>query len=152
MIIWCMLAQIWSACKDIIFCHFRPLFAFLLNYWPQPLKFGKKCKKTPGHIILLQMCTINQDHMMYGSWDMKFNRQNFFCHLGRFFSLLAPNTLKNENIKNEKTPEDIIILHKCTKNHDHLLYTVPEIWHMTDVIVILILGYQAFFQAIFYNR
>ena len=82
MIIWFMLTQIWSACTDM-FCHFRPFFAFLLNYWPQPLKFGKKCKKTPGHIILLQMCTINQDHMMYGSWDMKFNRPNFFVILGK---------------------------------------------------------------------
>ena len=44
MIIWFMLTQIWSACTDM-FCHFRPFFAFLLNYWPQPLKFGKKCKK-----------------------------------------------------------------------------------------------------------
>ena len=27
-------------------------------------------KKTPGDIIILQMCTINEDHMMYGSCDM----------------------------------------------------------------------------------
>ena len=32
----------------------------------------------------------------------------------------------------KKTPGDVNILHKCTKNDDH--YTVPEIWHMTDVI------------------
>ena len=89
------------------------------------------------------MCTINQDHMMYSSCGMKFNRQNFFSHLGQFFALLPPNTLKNKNIKNEKTPEDIIILSKCTKNHDHQLYTIPEIWHMTDVII-FILGIRHF--------
>ena len=45
------------------FCHFRPLFALLPHYWPRKLKFGKNVKKTPGDIILLHMCTINQDHM-----------------------------------------------------------------------------------------
>ena len=50
------------------FCQFRPFFALLPHYWPQKLKSGKNGKKTPGDIILLNMCTINQDHMMYGSW------------------------------------------------------------------------------------
>ena len=36
-------------------------------------------------------------------------------------------------------PGDIIILHKCTKNHD-ICYTVHEIWHVTDVIVIFHFG------------
>ena len=122
------------------FLSFQAIFCFFAQLLTTTIIMWQKCKKTPGYIILLHMCTINQDHMMYGSWDMKFNRQNFLY------------TLKNENIKNEKTPGDIIILHKCTKNHDHLLYTVPEIWHMADVIVIFILGYQTFFQALFYNR
>ena len=87
-----------------LFCHFRKFFAFLPHYWPQKLKFGKNIKKIPEHIILLHMCTINQDHMMYGSWDMKFNRQNFFVILSRFLPFYSPNMLKNENIKNEKNP------------------------------------------------
>ena len=78
-----------------IFCSFAPLLTSKTKIW-------KKCKKTPGDIILLHMCTINQDHMMYGSWDMKFNRQNFFVILGNFLSFYPPNTLKNENIKNVK--------------------------------------------------
>ena len=32
----------------------------------------------------------------------------------------------------------IIILHKCTKTHDH---TVPETWHMTDIIFTFHFGY-----------
>ena len=35
----------------------------------------------------------------------------------------------------KKTPGDIIIQHKCTKMMI-ICFTVPEIWHMTDVIVI----------------
>ena len=43
-----------------------------------------------------------------------------FCHFGQFFALLPP---KNQNFEKMKTsPGDIIILHKCTKNHDHMLY------------------------------
>ena len=45
-----------------------------------------------------------------------------FCHFGPFFALLSPNNPKNQNFeKLKKTPGDIIILHKCSKNHDHML-------------------------------
>ena len=46
-----------------IFCPFTPPN----NLENQNLK---KMKKTPKHIIILQMFTKNYDHMMYGSWDM----------------------------------------------------------------------------------
>ena len=107
-IIWCMLTQIWSA-TYIIFCHFRPIFALLPHCWPQKLKLWKNVKKYDD-IILLHMCTINPDHMMYGSWDMKCNRQNFFAILGNFLPFYTPNSPKNENFKTiKKRPGDIII-------------------------------------------
>ena len=54
-----------------IFCSFAPLLTPKIKIW-------KKCEKHPDiYPILLYMCTINQDHMMYGFWDMKCNRQNF---------------------------------------------------------------------------
>ena len=117
MIIWCMLTQTWSACTNIIFCYFRPFFAFFALLLTPKMNIWKKLKKAPEHIILLHMCTINQDHITYYSWDMKFNKHNFFVILGNFllFTPPPPNTLKNENIKNEKYPGDIIILRKCTK-------------------------------------
>ena len=34
-------------------------------------------KKTPGDITILQKGAINDNHMMYGSLDMKCDRQNF---------------------------------------------------------------------------
>ena len=48
-----------------------------------------------------------------------------FFILGYFLPFNPPNSPKNENLKTmKKTPEDIrcFILHKCTKNHDHMLY------------------------------
>ena len=45
-----------------------------------------------------------------------------------FWSSLA--IFWNENIKKmKKTPEDIITLHKCTKNHDHRLYCSWDMAH-----------------------
>ena len=32
---------------------------------------------TPGDIITLHMCTVNDNHMMYSSWDMECDGQNF---------------------------------------------------------------------------
>ena len=47
----------------------------------------------------------------------------FIIHFGIYFALLTPNSPKNENFNNnKKAPGDIIILHKCTKNHDYMLY------------------------------
>ena len=71
-------------------------------------------------------CTINQDHIMYGSWDMKFNRQNV-CHCGQFFVLLPPppstqtawkikiwkkkwKILKNEKQKQKKHTHKILFV------------------------------------------
>ena len=33
-----------------------------------------KMKNAPGDIIILHMCTINDNDMMYGSWDMECDR------------------------------------------------------------------------------
>ena len=50
----CMLFQIQNARIDIIFCHFRPFFAFLPHFWPQKLKFEKNVKK---HLDILPFYT-----------------------------------------------------------------------------------------------
>ena len=48
--------------------------------------------------------------------------------------------LKNENLKKiKKAPGDTVILHNCAINNDNN-YTVPEIWHVIDVIIIFHFG------------
>ena len=55
------------------------LESFLPFYPPKNPKnqYFEKMKKPPADIIILQMCTIPGNHMMYGSWDMEYDQQNF---------------------------------------------------------------------------
>ena len=69
----------------LILDHFLPFF---LPNNPENQNF-RKIKKTPGDIIISQKCTINDNHMMYHSWEMKSNRQNFLS----FFAIFCPITL-----------------------------------------------------------
>ena len=105
--------------------HNRQIF---LSFWivfcpfidPENQNFGKTKKKIPEDVIILQMCTISDSHMMYGSWDMKCNRQNFLSFWTIFLPFYPPNNPKNQNFeKLTKTPGDIIILHMRTINDNH---------------------------------
>ena len=99
-IIWCMLTQIWRVARHN-FLSFQAIFCFFAQLLTPTIKIWKKIKKTPGHITLLHMCTINQDHTMYGFWDMKFNGQNFLVILGNFlpFYPLTPWKMKISKMK-----------------------------------------------------
>ena len=59
-------------------------------------------KKTPGDIIILHKCTINDNHMMYCSWDMKCDRQNFLSFWTVFLLFYPWTTRKIKIKKNEK--------------------------------------------------
>ena len=100
--------------------HFLPFCPFN-NLKNKILK--KRRKKTPGDIIILHKCSINGNCMMYSSWDMKCDRQNFLSFWTVFCTFTSLTTWKIKILKNWKTKlGDIIILHKCTKNLDHMLY------------------------------
>ena len=78
-----------------IFCSFTPSHSPHLTI-KKIEKNKKKRKKSPIDIILLHVCTINEDYMMHGSWDKRCNRQEIF---GRFFALLPlPLTIQNMKI------------------------------------------------------
>ena len=52
--------------RDLIFCHLGPFLPFYPPNDPENQNF-EKMKKMPADIILLHMCTINEDRMMYDS-------------------------------------------------------------------------------------
>ena len=82
---------------------------------------------------------------------MKFKRQNFFVILGIFLPLYSPDTLKMKISKMKKTLE-ISSFYTGLPKVMIICYTVPEIWHMSDVVVVFILGCRAFFKALFDNQ
>ena len=119
-IIWWMVPEIWSA-TDRIFIHFGPFFPFTPPSPNDPENQNfEKMKKMPGDTIMCTIITIMW--CMYGSWDIERNKN--FCHFGPFFALLPhppPSNPKNLE-KIWKKHGDIIILHKCSKNHNHMLH------------------------------
>ena len=94
--------------------NFLPFCTIFLPYYP-PYNLKnqnfEKWKKY-GDIITLHLRTTNDDHMMYGSWDMAHDRHNFLS-LRYVLLFYAPNNLENQNFEKMK---------KYTKNHDHMPY------------------------------
>ena len=78
-------------------------------------------KTFAGDIIISHMCSKNYN-ICCTVPEIWSETDRIFCHFGPFFALLPHNNPENQNYeKLKKTPGDIIILHKCTKNHDHML-------------------------------
>ena len=89
-------------------------------------------KKTPGDIIILHICTINDNRMMYGSWDMEHGSHNFLS----FWTVFCPfknGPRKSKFWKNEKHLKTLSF-YKCVPQMTVIWCMVPEIWSATDRI------------------
>ena len=104
----------WDIRHNRVFCHFLP-FDPTNNL--KNLNF-EKMKKTPGDIIILHKHTINYNHMMYGSRDMKHDRQNFLL----FWAIFHPFT--------QLTTQKIKILKKWKKawRYQHFRHVCQKLW------------------------
>ena len=105
-IIWCMVPEMLSVTDQIFI-----LYHFLSFYPPNNPKN--------------QNWTTNENHMMYGSWDIERDRPIFLLFWTIFCLFTPPNNPKNQNFeknKKTKTPGDSIILHKCTIKGNHMMY------------------------------
>ena len=123
--LWC-----WDMECNRISCHFRPFLPFypLIDHRNQNFQ---KMNKKPEDIIILQMFTINNNHMMHGSSDMESSKQNFLSFLVISCSFTPVTIHKIKILKKwKKTTEDVIILQKCTINDNHIMYSqVPNNRH-----------------------
>ena len=86
---WSIVPEVWSTTNRIFVIldpslHFYPHGNNLKN---QTLDKNRK-NTCLGDIIILHMCTIYENHMMYGSWYMEHNRHNFLS----FWTILSPFT------------------------------------------------------------
>ena len=93
----CMVPEIWTLSRTDFFdfCHFGLFFALLSPPYPQPpppappirqkrkkqLWKNEKTSWRYYHFTNVHMCTINNNHLIYGSWDIECIGQNFFAHL-----------------------------------------------------------------------
>ena len=107
-----MVPQIWST-TDIIFLSFRTIFLlFYPSNNPKNQNF-EKMKKLPGDIIILHICIINGNHMMYGSWNMEHDRQNFSSFWTIFCTFIPWTTWKIKILKKWKHHLKILSLYTC---------------------------------------
>ena len=141
----------WQSC-DPWFFRYGVGRENLLSFWTifcpftllrtQKIKIFKNWKKTHGDIIILHLCTTNDNHMMYGSWDMKHDRQNFFSFWAIFCPFYPTNNPKNQNFGKMKKKKHFGISSFNTSVPKIMIicYTVPDIWPVTDVICIFHFG------------
>ena len=110
-------------------CYFS-FWALHFSFTPltaQKWKFQKNEKTNKlGDTFILHKRAKNHDHMLYCSLDLACDGCNcyFFLGGGAIICPFTPLTARKMKISNKwkKNPGDIIILHKCTKKYDHILY------------------------------
>ena len=122
------------------FLSFWVIFCPLTLRTTQEIKIFKKNGKNnkndkPGDIIIWHLCTTNDD-MMYGSWNMEHNRQDF-SHFAPFLPFYPPNKPENQKLKKKKDKSTwrYISFYTSVPKIMIICYNVPEIWHVTDVII-----------------
>ena len=88
----------------------------------QKIKFWKKWKKCL-EILSLYTCLSKMKIIWYMIPEILSMPDRIFCHFEPFLLFYPTNNPKNQNFeKLKKMPWDIITLHKCAKNHNHMLY------------------------------
>ena len=109
---------------------------FLPFYPPNPKNQNfEEIKKTHGNIIILHMCPINDNHTMYGSWNIEHDQQNFLSFWTIFCPFTPVTTQKVKISKNWKMFLEISSFYTSVPKIMIICYTVPEIWHVTDLII-----------------
>ena len=122
-----------------VFCSFCPF----RGLWTQKIKILKKRKNNWRYYHFTNV------YNKWQSYDICFFRYGvqqtkIVCHSGPFFALLPPQPKKWKFWKTEKkNPGDIIILHKCTKNHGHVLYCSLDMIHNGFTYYFSFLGYSS---------
>ena len=115
--VWFPRYWVWQTKLFVILNHFLPFYP-LKNLKKQYFEIMKKRLE-----ILSFYTNVPKMTIIWCIFPEIWSVTNWiFCYFGLFFALFYP--LKTQNIKileNWKTPGDIIILHRCTKNHDHML-------------------------------
>ena len=101
-------------------------------------------KKSAGDIIILHMCTKNQNHMKYGSWDLEWDRQNFLSFM-LIFCPFTPITTSIIKIKKKKKEKKSGCYHFIQVHHKWKSYDAWFLRYGAQEIFFLILGHFLIF-------
>ena len=103
-------------------------------------------KQFAGEIIILHMCSKNHNHMVHGSWDTEWDRQNFLTFWAIFCPFTTPPASPPNDSKKSKfwskiksMSGDIILLsiHVCHKWTSYDIWFLKcKVW-LTEIFVIL---------------
>ena len=118
--------------------HDRQFFVVLghfLPFYPTNNQNNQNFEKTSGDIIILLKCAINENHMMYGSWDTKWT-DRIFCRFGPFLPYYPTNSPKIKIKKKWKNRLEMLSFYISVPKIMIVYYTFPVIQSVTDVIVI----------------
>ena len=67
--------------------------------------------------------------------EIQSERDIIFCHFDRFLPFYPSNNPENQTFeKMKKASKDVIILHMCTKNHNHMIYVSQYMEHNRHVL------------------
>ena len=112
----------WDNHYDVWFLRYgawqTKLFVFLDRFLPfYPSSNPKnqnfeKMKNKSGDIIILHMCTISDNHIMYGSWDMECDGENFLSFWTVFCPFNPLTTRKIKILKKWKKYLEILLFYK----------------------------------------
>ena len=138
--IWPIFPEIWSV-TDRIFCHFGPFFAFLYPLTTQKINILKKWKKNPRRYYHFTH-VYHKWRQLYDAWFLKYEawQQNFLSFWTIFCSFTPLTTQKIKILKKWKKHLEILSFYTSVPKIMIICYTVPEIWCVTDVIVIFHFG------------
>ena len=142
--IWYMVPEI-STTTYRVFSHLWPFFALLPANSPQNENIKKKWNRNTWRYH--RFTEVYQKSWLY---PIMFPR---YCMMpwrmtdiiiifpfGLFFALLPPNSPKNENFQKIKKHLEISSFYTSASKIVFRSYTVPEIWHVMDVIVVFHFG------------
>ena len=102
----------------VILDHFLPFHCHPDNMENQIFE------KSPGSIIILRICTINDNHIMYVSWRYGVWQTKIFIILDGFLLFYAPNNINYQNFeKNEKNTRRYYHFKHVYHNDYHLMYS-----------------------------
>ena len=94
---------------------------------PKNQNFEKIKKKKCKVIIILQLRNTNDNHLMYGSWDMECDRQNFLWFWDIFYPFTPLTTKKIKILKKYKKHLKILSFYTCLPQMKIILYMAPKI-------------------------